>query len=81
MSCLPFEVDSFDDEAQCRTDSVDVLAHDFLDNCGFACVVKATSSLVPSMCLIPRVCVLTASGFASLYPSAELSLAPTTSSM
>lgn len=39
---LPLVVDSLDDEAQCWTDGVHVLAHDLLDNCSLACIVETS---------------------------------------
>lgn len=39
---IPFEIDCLDDEAQCRTDSTDILVHDSFDNGCFACIVETT---------------------------------------
>ena len=41
---IPVVVDRLDDEAEGGADSVDIFTHYPLDNGGFACIVKASTS-------------------------------------
>lgn len=47
LACLkhvPFIVDRLDDESQCRTDCIDILIHNLLDDCRFPRVVESTAA-------------------------------------
>jgi hypothetical protein len=46
---IPFVVDCFDDEPQCRADTIHVLVHDSLDDCGLACIIQSTVDELVSM--------------------------------
>lgn len=42
---MPLEINRLDDEAQCRTDSVDILLHDSFDDGRFSSIVKSSLSV------------------------------------
>ena len=67
----PFIFNGLDDEPKCWIDRVDILIHQFLDDCGFAGIIQ-TAEMASAKWLDINVGPQTASIFSSLCPSIEL---------